>query len=75
MNWRRKKFLRAISDGEWRVRNKLWNGIGVGTVDACINQGLVRTKRIDRKRKGVVESYRIALRITRQGKAELKKEG
>jgi hypothetical protein len=72
MHWRVGKFLDLISDGAWHTFDILPNGVGTKTVDACIERGLVRTKRVDRKRRGNIETYRIALRITRKGKMELK---
>ena len=74
MNRRVKKFLSNILDGEWHVFEKLPRDIGVITVESCIEQGFVITKMVDRKRKGNVESYRTALRITNKGKDALKKD-
>ncbi len=71
MNAPTKRFLRIVIDGKRHTFNKLPKGIGVGTVNFCIEQGLVRTKKVDRKRKGDVESYRIALAITKRGRAVL----
>lgn len=72
MDWRIKRFLESLLDGEWHLKSP--KGVGVGTVEACIHLGLVKTKRVDRKRKGIHEPYRIAFRITRRGRTALKNE-
>ena len=66
-----KKFLGILSDGNWHVYDKLPKGVGVNTVESCINRGFVTTKMVDRKRQGNIESYRTALRITRHSKTVL----
>ena len=71
MNNPTRKFIEILSDGEWHVYDKLPRGIGVNTVQACIDQGFVATKMVDRKRKCNLESYRTALRITRRGRTTL----
>ena len=67
MNWHVKRLLQYLADGEWHVFEKLPKGIGVGTVEFCIERGFVRTKMVDRKRKGNIESYQTALRISHGG--------
>mgnify|MGYP001561408535 CR=1 FL=1 len=71
MNSPTRKFLKFLSDREWHVYNKLPEGVGANTVRSCIDQGLVATKMVDRKRQGDLESYRTALRITRLGRTAL----
>ena len=66
-----RKLLELLTDGEWHVYNKLPSGIGVNTVRACIDQGFVATKMVDRKRDGKLETYRTAIRITRRGRLAL----
>ena len=68
MNRRVKKFLRYLLKREWCVFEKLPKGIGVRTVEFCISRGFVKTKKVDRKRRGNLDSYRVALRITLLGK-------
>ena len=74
MNLSAKKFLRGLLDGKWHVYEKMPKGVGICTVESCIDSGFVQTKKVDRSRSGELESYRIALRITRRGRAALKAE-
>jgi hypothetical protein len=66
VSWRVKKFLQSLLDNEWHLTAP--TGIGVNTVQMCIHHGFIKTKKVDRKREGGIESYRIAFRITRHGK-------
>ena len=65
------KLLQILSDGEWHTYDRLPKGVGVYTVRFCIDQGLVQTKMVDRKRAGDLEYFRTALRITRLGRKVL----
>ena len=70
MTWRSKQFLKSLLDNAWHL--KAPDNIGVGTVEMCIDQGFIITKRVERQKKNSIESYCIAFRITRLGKAALK---
>ena len=65
MSWRVRRFLKEISDRKWYTRAS--KGIGAGTVQFCIEHGFIKTKKINRKRKGDLESYEIAFKITLRG--------
>lgn len=65
-----KKLLKLLSDGQWHVFDQLPKKL---TVQLCIEQGFVATKKVDRECVDGVETYRIALRITRLGKNALQK--
>jgi hypothetical protein len=67
MNWRVKNLLRELVDGEWHDTIAA-KGVGVGTVNLCIDQGFIDTKRLTVKRDGPLESYTISLRITKKGR-------
>lgn len=71
MSGHSKRFLRILLDGEWHTFDKLPRGVGVSTVRRCIEQGFVRTKKVDRKRIGDLETYRTSLRITKLGRVSL----
>lgn len=72
--WRR--LLRVLSDGGWYTRvifPTTCRVISERVVNACIDQGLVRTKRkvIKRETSQSPELYIIAIRITVRGKKAL----
>ena len=74
MNRRMRTFLLNLVDGKYHVYDKLPYGIGPLTVQACIDSGFVATKKVGKRRdKDGVEIYKIALRITRDGKNALAK--
>lgn len=69
-NWRVHRLLEELSDEKWHA--SIENAqVGVGTVDFCIDQGLIRTRRSNKKRHGDFESYSIHLHITASGKKAL----
>lgn len=72
MNLGTKILLRCLLDGNWHVYEKLPKGVGVSTVESCMSSGFVKTKKLNRSRSGDLESYRIAICITRRGRAALK---
>lgn len=67
-----KKLLKLLSDGQWHVFDQLPKKISIVTAQLCIEQGFVATKKVDRECKDGVETYRVALRITRLGKNQLR---
>lgn len=75
MGWRTQKLLRRLADGKWH-RKILTQGVGIGTVEFCIDQGLARTKRYNRRQaKGCppgIGAFCIAVRITRLGRRILR---
>ncbi len=70
MNRSDERLLTALSDDTWHI--ELPNGVGPSTVNRCIDAGFVKTKRVGIKREGGLETYRIALRITAEGKSALR---
>ena len=71
MNWRIRKLLGFLADGKWH-REVLLGGVGIGTVELCIDQGLVATKRYNvRRRPDGLENFCVALRITPLGRKVL----
>ena len=65
------KLLQILLDGEWHTFDRLPRGVGVYTVRFCIDQGLVRTKRIVLRREGDLEYFLTALRVTPLGRKVL----
>ena len=72
MNWRVKKILRMLSDNHWHDTTP--KGIGEGTVNLCLDQGYIRLKRVNKSKKGGLESYNLAYKITRHGKKMIELE-
>ncbi len=74
MNSPTRRLLEALCDKKWHVYDKLPKGIGLKTVQSCIDRGLVTTKRVGLVQSGDLETYHIAIRMTRLGKAALNKK-
>lgn len=74
MSWRIKKLLKLLSDKQWHLTFP--KGIGTNTINLCMDQGLVRTRKVNKHRArllgGVIESYEIELHITSEGTKTLK---
>lgn len=73
MNSPARRLLEVPSDKKWHTYDKLPKGVGINTVQVCIDHGLVATKRVNQERRKGFETYRIAIRITRRGKVLLQK--
>lgn len=71
MNKRTKKLLEFLSDALWHL--DLPRDVGVNTVNACIMEGFVKTRRIYSIKTRSFQEYRIAIHITALGAKELKK--
>lgn len=70
MNQPTQKLLKFLLDNKWHFEPP--KEVSVNTVNGCHRKGFLRLKRVILKRKGPLETYRIAMRITVKGKRELK---
>jgi len=66
---RTNRLLLHLSDSEWHFKGP--PGVGVNTVNLCIDQGFVKIKRFNIRRIGDEEIFRISMHITKKGRKKL----